>query len=364
MANDKKNDKTKTSPAVIDTTSTETAAPPPAEASEATPTALVAAPAAPARSALGMIIPTIAEVQALEVVSREKLAALTMLLEDPAFTDLERSRLRGIIEQANPVKEGMEEVVTTWSVPRIQIAQPTTQSAAKPESAKQGAMYTTQGTLLESPFQFIPLYFNLENIMFKTGEKAPECYAPDAKLGQPYGVCERCPHLPMGQQNGGRGEQKKTDCQNQIVVALLAFDLSQVYICQFGKTSRGAGSALTTLCKTQPKPYTQSYLLSTEKKTGDLGVYYIYKIEPTGKTNPENVQKMAGAILQLFQANRKRFLGDYYLKAGNASLTAAMAETEFNRGKLAAGLDTGDAGEPDLSPPPATSPVRSASKPM
>lgn len=368
MANDpkSKNDKTKAAQPVIDAASTETAAPPatPEPVVAAAPTALATAPAEPARSAPGLVIPTIAEVEALELVSREKLAALTALLEDPAFTDIERSRLRGIIEQANPVKEGMEEVVTTWSVPRIQIAQPTTQSSAKPENAKQGAMYTTQGTLLETPFQFIPFYFNPENIMFEQGQKAPTCFAPDAKLGQPYGLCSNCVHLPFGQQNGGRGEQKKTDCQNQIVVGMLAYDLSQVYICQFGKTSRGAGSALTTLCKTQPKPYTQSYLLSTEKKTGDVGTYFVYKIEPTGKTNPENVQRMAGAVLQLFQANRKRFLADYYLKAGSAGVTAALAETEFNRNKLAAGLDAGDAGEPDLSPPPATSSVRSASKPM
>jgi hypothetical protein len=323
MASDKKNEKNKAP--VIDATSTETA-PSMTPAVEPAQVSLIVAPPA---NPLGVKIPTIEEVEGLELIAAQKLGDVRELLNDPLFTDVERERIKALVEQANPVREGMEEVVTTWTVPRISIAQPTTQSAAKPESAKQGAMYTTAGALLDSSFQFIPLHFNLEHIMFKQGEKAPECFSPDAKLGQPYGVCQKCPHLPFGQQNGGRGEQKKTDCQNQIVVAMLSY-----------------------------------YLLSTEKKTGDLGVYFIYKIEPTGKDNPASVIKIAEAFSRLFSANRKRFLGDYYLKAGSSQQTAALAEAEFDRNKLAAGLSVDDAGEPDLSAPPPASSVRTAAKPM
>lgn len=363
MASDKKSDKNAPKQ-IIDAASTETvetkAEAPAAPATAAPVTAMtVSAP-----NPLGIKVPTIAEVEELELISVQKLGAVRELLDDPMFTDDERKKLKNLVEQANPSREGMEEMVTTWSVPRIQIAQPTTQSAAKPESAKQGAMYTSAGGLLETPFQFIPLNFNTEHIMFKQGEKAPECYAPDAKLGQPYGICQKCPHLPFGQQNGGRGEQKKTDCQNQIVVAMLAYDLSQIYICQFGKTSRGAGSALLSLAKAQPMAWKQSYLLSTEKKTGDVGTYWVFKIEPTGKDNPDNVIKIAEAFYRLYSANRKRFLGDYYLKAGSAQQTTALAEAEFDRNKLAAGLGGDDAGEPDLSAPAPTSSVRSSAKPM
>jgi hypothetical protein len=358
MASDKKNEKNKAP--VIDATSTETA-PSMTPAVEPAQVSLIVAPPA---NPLGVKIPTIEEVEGLELIAAQKLGDVRELLNDPLFTDVERERIKALVEQANPVREGMEEVVTTWTVPRISIAQPTTQSAAKPESAKQGAMYTTAGALLDSSFQFIPLHFNLEHIMFKQGEKAPECFSPDAKLGQPYGVCQKCPHLPFGQQNGGRGEQKKTDCQNQIVVAMLSYDLTQIYLCQFGKTSRGAGSALMSLAKVHPFAWKQSYLLSTEKKTGDLGVYFIYKIEPTGKDNPASVIKIAEAFSRLFSANRKRFLGDYYLKAGSSQQTAALAEAEFDRNKLAAGLSVDDAGEPDLSAPPPASSVRTAAKPM
>lgn len=361
MASDnKKNDKNAAKP-VIDVPSTETVeTKAETPATEATTTLTVSVPANP----LGIKIPSIAEVEELELISSQKLGDVRALLDDPMFTDEERKKLKQLVEQANPVREGMEEVNTTWAVPRVQIAQPTTQSAAKPESAKQGMLYTTTGRLLETPLQFIPLNFNYENIMFKQGEKAPECSAPDAKLGQPYGICLKCPHLPFGQQNGGRGDQKKTDCQNQIVVAMLAYDLSAVYICQFGKTSRGTGSALMSLAKGQPFAWKQSYLLSTEKKTGDLGVYFVYKIEPTGKDNPDNVLKIAEAFFRLYSANRKRFLGDYYLKAGSSQQTTALAEAEFDRNKLAAGLGGEDAGEPDLSAPPPASSVRSSGKPM
>lgn len=365
MASDnKKNDK-KT--AVIDVASTETTTETTAStpSAETSPSAVDSALAVTAPSnPLGIKIPTIAECEELELISMQKLGDVRALLDDPTFTDDERQKIKALVEQANPVREGMEEVVTTWTVPRISIAQPTTQSAAKPESAKQGAMFTTAGALLDSPFQFIPLHFNLENINFAQGEKAPVCQSPDAKLGQPFGVCQKCPHLPFGQQNGGRGDQKKTDCQNQIVVALLSYDLTQVYLCQFGKTSRGAGSALMSLAKVHPFAWKQSYLLSTEKQTGELGVYFRYKVEPTGKDNPPSIIKIAEAFSRLFGANRKRYLADFYLKAGSSQQTAALAEAEFDRNKLAAGLGGDDSGEPDLSAPQPTSSVRSAAKPM
>jgi hypothetical protein len=242
------------------------------------------------------------------------------------------------------------------------VVQPTTQATAKPDAAKPGDIYTAAGSLLQRPFNFIPIYFNYENVMFEVGEKAPTCSSPDGKLGSLYGVCAACPNLPFGQQNGGRGEQKKTDCQNQIVVALLAADLSNLYVMAFGKTSRGAGSALMGLAKQHPFPWKQSYMLNTEKKTNDTGTYYVLKIEPTGKENPPDVIKVADVLSDLYEANRHRALGEFYLRAGNAAQTAAAGEAAFNA-QTSSKLDDGLGDEPDLStPPPST--ARSASKPM
>lgn len=365
MATDKKTDVKKVASApVVETTATETktTVEAPSESQTGGGTALVQI--APPKAS-GIVIPTGAEIQALTEASAEKLQAVIDLISDTTLTDEERARVSNLAAQANPVKEGMEEVTTTWAVPRIQISQPTTQATARPEACKPGGLFTTAGGLLEAPFSFIPLYFSIEHIMFVEGQKNPQCGAPDGKLGMPYGVCLNCPHLPFGQQNGGRGDQKKTDCQNQIVVAMMASDMSQVYMCQFGKTSRGTGSALLSLAKAQPYPWKQSYLLRTEKKTGQVGVYYVYKVEPTGKDNTPGQQKIAKAFSQLHTANRKRFLADYYLRAGSATLAAAQSEVAFDPSVLAAGLEDGG-GEPDLSPvvPAATTAVRGSSKPM
>jgi len=328
---------------------------------DAAPTALVAAP-----RSNGFAIPTLADVEALAATAKVKLDALADLLQDADISSPIKEKVQALMELANPNKPGMEEITTTWTLPRVSIAQPTTQSAAKPESAKAGDMFTSSGTLLERPFGLIPLWFHEENIMFKTGEKAPECSSMDGKLGSAYGACTSCPHLPFGKQNGGRGEQKKTECQSQIVVTALSADLTQVYSVQFAKTSRSAGNALISLAKSHAFPWKQSYLLSTEKKVGDLGTYYIYKIEPTGKDNSAEAAKVAKALSELFGANRKTAVGDYYLRAGGAAHTAAASEISgVDAAKLAAGLNLATQGEElDLGDEGASSSVRSTAKPM
>jgi hypothetical protein len=365
MSNEKKHDK-KTNGGTAETVSA-------ADKASVTDAVFVetaeSAEAPPATTALVTLskdykVPTVEELDALAVVAKEKFDALSTLLADSSLSTENKAKVQALIAQANPIKPGMEEMSTTWSVPRIVLCQPTTNDPKKPESARPGDIFTTSGQLLEKPFAFIPLNFNPENIKFKQGEKAPECSSPDAKVGSPYGVCAKCPHLPLGQQNGGRGKQVKTECQNQIVVAVLAADLSQVYLAQFAKTSRGAGSALVALAKAQPFPWKQSYLLSSTKETGDLGVYHIYKVEATGKDNSTEAQTIALAFHDLYDANRKKMLGEYYYRLSTSDQTAAAAEQGFaSDDKLAQGMADH---EPDLSggaaaPGPS---MKSSAKPM
>jgi hypothetical protein len=275
-------------------------------------------------------IPTEEEIEARGLQVREKLEALAELAHDPSFSDEMKAKVKDLLALASPVKPGMEEMVTPWSVVRVNMAQPTTELAAKPESARPGDMYTTAGALLAKSFAFIPLHFHVENIMFIKGQRAPECGAPDAKLGDRYGLCSNCEQLPLGLQHGGRGEQFKTKCQNQIVVAALAADLSQVYLLTFGKTSRSAGTDLVKLAKTHPYPWKQSYRLSTERGKGELGVYYVFKVEATSKDNPPEVVRLAQALSELFSANRKQFLAEWYVRAASAAETAALVDAEFS----------------------------------
>lgn len=273
-----------------------------------------------------------------------------------------------LVDSAGQVKPGMEEVTTRWRIPRIQIAQATSTTAAKPDSAKNGDLFTTAGKVLEKPFPFIPFHFSQENIMFPMGAKAPSCQAPDAKLGSPFGECQKCPHLPFGMQNGGKGDQKKTECQNQIVVVALSRDLTQVYMIQFSKTSRGAGSALQSLAGQMPVPWQQSYLLETEKGNSELGNFHKYKVAPTGKDNDPNAIRVAQALCDLYSAERYRFLAEHYRGAASAPAMAAAAEGEFQGGKLDAGLagevEPYDLGEATAAAGSSASNVRTAAKPL
>lgn len=296
----------------------------------------------------------------------DKLAALITLGSDTSLSAAVQQAIKDIAVLASPTRPGMEEMAVAWKVPRCNIAQPTTQSVAKPEVARNGDLYTTAGQILERPFGIIPVYFYEENINFPDQGKNPVCQSPDAKLGSPFGECAKCPHLPMGKQNGGRGEQNKTDCQNNIVCVALTMDLKQVVVIQFGKTSRKTGNALLSLAGQQQAVWKQSYTLETEKKTADVGIYFIYKVAPTGKDNAADVQRMALALYELFIAERHRMLADWYGRPARAPQTAIEAEGAFSGGALEAGLGDNEGVEPDLNaPPPASTPsARSTSKPM
>ena len=343
--------------------------PPPTEATaEPAPTqAMVPVAAKPTIlerfARLRITVPTAMELDKLEPEIAKKREALTALGEDASMPPAMQASVKALVDLANPVKPGMEEVTTVWSPARVLVHQPTSNDPKKPESSKLGNMYSTAGQLLESPLAFIPFYFHEENVNFEQGKKVPVCSSPDGKVGGQYGICEDCLYLPFGKQNGGRGEQKKTDCNAQLTVAMLSADLTQIYLCQFSKTSRSAGAALMALAGKHPFCWKQSYLLSTEKKTGDLGIYWIFKIEPTGKDNSPEACKIAKALNELYAAERKRLLGTYYYRVSAAPLQAAQVEAAATVAGLSAGLDGGGDAEVDLSTPGGSS-VKSATKPM
>lgn len=296
----------------------------------------------------GIQVPTKEQIEVFGKAVDEKREALAKLLFDDTLSDEIKARLQQLVELAQPVRPGMDEYQQRWEVARVNICQPTTQASAKPESAKPGDLYTSAGALLERPFQFIPFYFHEENLLFRVGEKAPECRSMDAKLGSPYGLCAACPNLPFGKQNGGQGEQKQTDCFSQLVVTVLVMDLGMVYDIPFAKTSRTAGNALAALARAQTFPWKQSYLLNTEKKTGEKGVYYVARIEPTGKDNTAEAIKVGKVFSELYGANRKKLVAETYAAIASARQVAVQAEKEFQRGTI----DVGDSGEePDVSAP-------------
>ena len=332
---------------------------PPAEAVTGT---VVPAPAPVRSTALVLAsanikLATPKEMEDYDLQIRQKFEALSALVTE--MTGEVQAGLLELIEQANPVKEGMEELEMRrgTEIPRINICQPTSNKQSKPEAARPGDLYTDNGVLLERPFEFVPIYFYEEHVNFPAQSKAPECKAPDAKYGMPFGLLcaggsgqKPCDFLPFGKQNGGQGDQKQVTCFAQVMVVVITKDLHSLYVIPYGKTSYSAGQALARMARGQTKPWKQSYLLDTEKKTGNATgqsvLYYVAKTAPTGKDNSPEVFRIAGTLAALCRAQRQKSIADYYLKVENAPATALAMEHEFVQGQM----ELGEGSEPNVMP--------------
>ena len=291
------------------------------------------------------------ELQANILACRDRLFAL---VDDPSMPEDARQAVRDLAAYASPTKPGLEEMLVAWKLPRVMIAQLSTRTEAKPESAKGGDLFTTAGILLPKPFEIIPAYFHEENINFKDGQKVPVCSSPDAKLGSPLGECAKCPFLPFGKQNGGQGDQEPTDCTNNIVCIAVPTDLSQVYAVQFGKTSHKAGRAMMQLAGAQKQVWAQSYRITTDVSNNASGKWWHYKVEATGRNNPDHVRKLVETIYALYIAERKLMLHGHYTRPARAPQAAAEAEGNFAAGAIEANLASGDGSggeEADLTTP-------------
>lgn len=322
-------------------------------------------PAVPAANALALA-PSASEVdvELLDNAVARSFDALAALATDSRLPTAAQASVRALVDLASPNKRGMEEMVSAWQQPRMHIVQPTTQSDARPETARNGDLFTSTGQSLGTAWKGILIYMFEENVNFPEQSKVPACSAPDAKLGSQFGKCVECPYLPYGKQRGGSGEQQKTDCNNQITAIMLAEDLSQVYSVSFAKTSRKAGTALKTLARAQPDIWAQSYTLTTEKGDSKAGLFYLYKVVPTGVNNSEAVQLIAARAYDLYKAERDRRLALWYARPAAAVAAAAAAEGAFLGGAFEASLGLDPSVEPDLGTTAPVAAARNAAKPM
>ncbi len=345
MANDKRNDRREEKKAGAATAQAATA-PAAAEGHRAgEQTKLVRLPVA--------IPPDLQDPQALDVRAAEALAGLHALISDDGLSVEAREKVQALIAEANPEKPGLEENDTPWSVTRLHICQPTSQSAARPATAQLGDIYSDVGTIFKRPFEFIPLYFHQENVYFEpTPPFDVVCRSPDAKLGSrpplldadgkvEFGACAGCKHLPFGKQLVPFEDQQMTECQNQIVVLALSADLSGIFLVTFHKTSFSAGRELKKLAAKGPFVWKRSYLLDTEKGNSDRGVYATYKVSPTGKDSCTDTIKIAVALSKLYEANRKKTLAECYRRFSSTPTSAPEIEKGVDVAQLKAGLELG-----------------------
>ncbi len=242
-----------------------------------------------------------------------------------------------LLALANPERLGIsDETEVRWTVPRLNICQSTTQAVERPQDARPGDLYTKNGELLPKPYEIVVLYTYESNVNFAPGDmKRPVCSAPDAKLGSPFGFCERCPHLPFGKQNGGNGDQVQTDCNNQINFIITNANMDKLYEVSFAKTSHSAGRALRSMAGRGKYAWEKVFSLNTEQKKGDQGAYFVFTVapattvvdgKPATKTIEGDREKIARALYYYVAANRNLAKASHYARVASGRTAAAQIE--------------------------------------
>jgi len=300
------------------------------------------------------------------------LVSLATLLDDSGIPDQIRRKVERIVTRLNPNREGFETDSTgVWKIPSILVTQLTTMHKSKPDNAKPGDIFTTSGLLIGRPFKFYTLYMFEQNLMFEQGESKVKCASPDAKLGSPFGICEKCQFLPINKQKGQWASRKKTDCANMLTALVIDASFNDMYLVSFSKTSRQAGSAFHDILKDSDHVFDREFQLETELKTNESGRFYVLKATPTGvllnaermkdghRDDPASAnEKVASCLVGLYKAYREVQLHKHYNGAAGGAATAERMEESFNP-DLLKGNATGD--EPDFN---AADAAKVSSQPM
>jgi len=233
-----------------------------------------------------------------------RIGAVLESLED----EKEIEKINNLILSANPVQKGREEMDARWQIPIVRIVQGVTKE--KPDNAKVGDIYDTNGYVHPQPFQVVPLYVWQSNRMFasKGSGGAPVCFSPDAKLGTTFGHCMECKNCPIGQNMTG----EITDCENGVCFVALSHDL-QLYKLEFYRTSRKAGIKLDGLANASRPYWGRWFNLTTEKQVSqDRNEWHIFKAAAQGDSTSNHVQAIADALYDMIRLDREVMLRDHY----------------------------------------------------
>jgi hypothetical protein len=217
------------------------------------------------------------------------------------------THIRDLIGSANPVKKGREEMEAKWEMPSIRIAQGVTKE--KPDTAKLGDLFDTNGYVHKQPLKVVPLYVHGANRMFPSrGAKAPICWSPDAKLGSTFGPCDKCKNYPIGLNATG----EITECDNGVCFVVMSEDL-QLYRVEFYRTSRKAGLKFDSLANASKEAYWDRWFhLSSDKQTSDSNEWYIFKVGVEGTDTPDYVRKICDALYDMIRHQREIAVKQHY----------------------------------------------------
>lgn len=315
------------------------------------------------------------EIALLEQEHESAIQRLKDFIADPSISPKFKEQAESLQSWLFPDDGGFENITTRSQFVRVQIAQPTTSSSAKPDNAKAGDLFTTGGDLIPRPMKIRIIRGFQSHIYFEQGERAPQCVSPDGILGSPKGLCVNCEYMPMGKQvipgtNPPKvkpwKEQQPSKCSAQIVLIAVDDTYKRIYEIAFAKTSYGIGSAIVSLAKGFDKYWSKEIALDTEKKSNNQGVFWVYRGTPAGNPIDKEADKLCQLIGSFYSSGRLKMLREYYDSFKNSDASAAKAESSFDLGAAMSGL-SGDAGiEVNLneSPTASSSKAATSNKPM
>jgi hypothetical protein len=250
--------------------------------------------------------------------------------------------LERIMATINPKRRGLEEAQAQIQTPVLRMVQGTTRN--KPDGAVPGNFFTSSGALVQAPFEFVPLYMFEANRMFPADQQAaPVCFAPDARLGHRFGLCDKCIQLPFGKNKGG----DFTDCDNGWVAMVLAKHNLKLYQLEFFRTSRKAGNQIIGLADEVDDLWDRWMTLSSKEEKNDKGVFYSFKASGQAEDTPAHFREACVALYDMVRSARATYLEKHWTEVTAKQAEAADIEENIDPDKLTAGTE-GDSPNPDV----------------
>jgi hypothetical protein len=190
------------------------------------------------------------------------------------------------------------------------------------------------------------LYGFEQNRMFPQGGVLgrPICTAYDGKLGNRFGECAKCPHLPLGKNTTGQ----KTECDNVLVFVVLGQNLRLMRL-EFAKSNRKAGSRVSQLASESDNIWDRWLTLDTAVQRSDKGPdYYTFAVSSANQPTSSHIREAAAALYQMIRSERKAFLQQHWQNTVQRGTQAGISEENVDL--LGMGISSGPGGDnPDVT---------------
>lgn len=214
---------------------------------------------------------------------------LKVLKDFPTET---KQRMAGLIKRLGPNSTVLDFGEDAQRIPVVDVRIKTGQSQSAPQEAMPGALYTSNGTVLPTPFKATIILVTKGRLKWpddEAAERVPECKSLDRHTGSKYGSCATCDFKPW---NAG----KPTGCNDNVSMYLLDADYTGLYRVQFQKTSLSAGNKLAKAVEDSlERPWVS---IGTSQQQKGSRSWHIYTGAVTGDVVDADTEELCQVLQQ------------------------------------------------------------------